>query len=98
MGSKISPILANIVMKDLETEVRNNIFKKSKFSIHVYYRFVEATPRGHNYACQATSTFSSSTVMYYCLKFVCFLINHQRFLKLLRTNLCGNIGEKRSSI
>ena len=28
-------------MKDLEMEVRNNIFKKLKFKIHVYYRFVD---------------------------------------------------------
>ena len=39
MASKISPILANIVMEELETEVRNDIFTKSKFKIHVYYRF-----------------------------------------------------------
>ena len=28
-------------MEDLEIEVRNNIFKKLKFKIHVYYRFVD---------------------------------------------------------
>ena len=37
MGSKISQILANIVMEDMEIEVRNSTFKK----VHNYYRFVD---------------------------------------------------------
>ena len=41
MGSKISPILANIIMENLEIEVRNNIFKKIKVRVHNYYRFVD---------------------------------------------------------
>ena len=41
MRSKISPILANIVMEDVENEVRNNILKKLKIRINVYFRFVD---------------------------------------------------------
>ena len=41
MGSKILPILANMVMEDLELEVRNNIFKQLKVRNNVYFRFVD---------------------------------------------------------
>ena len=39
MGSPISPILANLVTQDLET----NVLEKFDFNIPVYYRYVDDT-------------------------------------------------------
>ena len=41
MGSNNSPILDNIVVEDLEIEVRNSIFEKLRVRVHNYYRFVD---------------------------------------------------------
>ena len=41
MGSKISPILANIVMEDIEILVKHNITKKYKTRLNYFFRFVD---------------------------------------------------------